>query len=38
MKSATPQITDANVRRLQQLQDAVDSAFSTHVSRHKSEI
>lgn len=38
MKSATPQITDANVRRLQQLQDAVDSAFSTHVSRHKAEI
>ena len=31
-------IKDANVRRLQQLQETAAEAFTTHVSRHKAEI
>lgn len=36
--SATQFIEDANVLRLQQLQDAAGNAFTTHVTRHKAEI
>lgn len=35
---ATHYIKDANVLRLQQLQNAADQAFTAHVTRHKAEI
>ncbi|MDF2366891.1 hypothetical protein [Sneathiella sp.] len=35
---ATQYIKDANVRRLQELQDAAGRAFTAHVARHKNEI
>lgn len=35
---AMQHITDANVRRLQALQDAAGKAFTAHVTRHKAEI
>lgn len=35
---ATYHVKDANVRRLQALQDAAGQAFTAHVARHKAEI